>query len=342
MTSRTGYDFTLVPGIFENYAARPDPKKPVTTEPLLGILTQQYPFDDEHDDAATGPREPSSQWSQLARYVRHLNRTGGGEESYKVIYLARHGLGVHNVVMKYVGSAAWKEKWAHLDGATQAELAAPAAEQLDAATRAELRPFGDAGRLTWADAPLVESGAAKARELGAQWARWTTTTTTTTGADDDGGGGGGVPLPGTVYTSPLVRCLETTRLVYTDVFAALTGGPLRPVVKEVLRERVTNHTCDRRSDRAALVAAYPECDFEHGFTETDMQWRARPAAAETAEQHRARKQALLEDIFAYDAAEFVALVSHSYAVTALLAALSEPDFRLGEGAVVALLVRGRR
>lgn len=331
MTAHIAYDFSLVPGIFENYAARPDAKNAVATEPLLAIQPQQYRWGGGDDDAAAVPRGPSSQWSQLAEYVRHLNRTSGGDESYKVIYLARHGMGVHNVVMKYVGSPAWKEKWSHLDGATQAELAAPAA-WLDEATRAELSPFGDAEQLTWADAHLVESGAAKARELGAQLARWTAAE--------------GVPLPESVYTSPLVRCLETTRLVFADAFAA-HARPLRPVVKEALRERLTNHTCDRRSDRAAIAAAYPDCVIEPGFAETDTQWRARPpagapATAETPEQHRARKQALLEDIFAHDPAEFVALTTHSYAVTALLAALGEPDFRLGEGAMVALLVKGRR
>ena len=90
------------------------------------------------------------------------------------------------------------------------------------------------------------------------------------------------------------------------------------------------------------------CAFEPGFPATDddddAPWSAAAAAEtpETPEQHRARKQALLEDIFARDPAEFVALTTHSYAVTALLAALGEPDFRLGEGAMVALLVKGRR
>lgn len=69
------------------------------------------------------------------------------------------------------------------------------------------------------------------------------------------------PLPESVYTSPIRRCLETTRLVLADAF-------------QLLRERLTDHTCDLRSTRTWIAENYPGYDIEPCLTEMDELWRS--------------------------------------------------------------------
>lgn len=98
------YKFSAIPGFFVDYVklGKDAPGKKVTTQPLLGILERSYETD---SDVAA---ETQTQWSRFACYVEHLNRHSRNGESYKLLYVIRHGLGVHNVVMEKVGSEAWK------------------------------------------------------------------------------------------------------------------------------------------------------------------------------------------------------------------------------------------
>lgn len=179
--------------------------------------------------------------------------------------------------------------------------------------------------MSWVDAKLTEDGVGLARRSGQLWVEWTESN--------------GVPLPETVYTSPLARCLETTKLVYSDVMIK-QGRDFSPVVKELLRERLTNHTCDRRSSRSWISKNYPECILEQGFEEEDLLWRT--DRVETNDAHVARKQRLLEDIFANDGSLFVSLTTHSFAISAILETVGAPHFRVSEGAIFPLLIRAEK
>ncbi|KAK3374782.1 histidine phosphatase superfamily [Podospora didyma] len=185
--------------------------------------------------------------------------------------------------------------------------------------------LGLLGSITTTDP--VDEGIAVAQKLGDLWTKWASPST-------------GVPMPSTVYTSPLARCLETTKLVYSRVLAENGGQALHPQVKELLRERLTDHTCDKRSPRSWISQNYPECVLEQGFEEEDALWAA--DRSETNEEHVARKQRLLEDIFASDDSVFVSLTTHSYAILAILEAVGGPHFRVSEGAIFPLLVRGEK
>jgi broad specificity phosphatase PhoE len=148
-----------------------------------------------------------------------------------------------------------------------------------------------------------------------------------------------VPLPGTIYTSPLARSLETTRLAFADVMED-HGAHFQPVVKELLRERLTNHTCDRRSTLSWIKEHYPNYIVEPAFSEDDLLWSS--TREEAAEEHLTRKQRLLEDIFENDSNTFVELTTHSYAVSAILEAVGMPRFRVSEGSSVVLLVKAEK
>lgn len=178
------------------------------------------------------------------------------------------------------------------------------------------------GKIVWADAHLNENGIDQATSLGNFWSK---------SIDEDE-----IPLPETIYTSPLARCMETARLAFSEVFKE-ARKPFRPVVKELLRERLTDHTCDRRSLSTWIEKNYPNFQIEPCFSEEDKLWTG--GSWETEDQHTARKQRVLEDIFSTDGNTFVALVTHSYAISAILKAVGCGKFRVDECGCFALFVR---
>ncbi|KAH8680941.1 histidine phosphatase superfamily [Xylariales sp. PMI_506] len=296
--------FSYVSGFFfTDYATAgiESRKIPVTTQPRLGILERRY---DLAGSASLRLGEGPPQWARFADYIDRLNSQSPDGVCYKLIYVIRHGRGVHNVVMEEVGSEAWKKHWSHLEG--------------------------DSER-TWVDARLVEDGIAQAEGLARFWS--------------DAAQGNGMPIPQSLYTSPLARCLETTRLVYRPMMAAAGGRQplLRPVIKESLRERVTTHTCDKRSSRSWIESNYPEYHIgekstsEGEFAEDDVFWS--PGDPETEPEHTARMQALLEDIFTNDKAHFISFTTHSYTISSILQAIGGPQLRVAECAMIPLFIK---
>ncbi|KAH6842055.1 phosphoglycerate mutase [Alternaria alternata] len=181
------------------------------------------------------------------------------------------------------------------------------------------------GKVIWADSQLNAVGIKQAEELGRFWS--------------DAVSNEGIPLPGTLYTSPLARCLNTTRLAFARTFEE-QGVQFRPIVKESLRELITDHTCDRRSTRSWIEENYPDYLIEPNFSEKDSLWTG--GHWETRDEHTARKQAVLEDIFSTDENAFIGLTVHSYAISAILRAVGLPEFRVREGSSIALLVKGEK
>lgn len=178
---------------------------------------------------------------------------------------------------------------------------------------------------TWFDAFLTDDGIQQARDLSTFWM----------GAVD----GDGVPLPQKIYTSPLARCLQTSFHGFSTLMES-HGKGFHPTVKEKLRERFTVHTCDKRRKRSWIGENYPGYPLEDGFAEDDP-FGARDYPEED-EEHMARKQAGLEEIFSTDANEFIALTVHSYAIWSILMACNAEPFRVREGSSIAILVRGER
>lgn len=176
------------------------------------------------------------------------------------------------------------------------------------------------GTITWSDAHLTEEGEAQAATLSAFWSALLQN---------------GAPLP-SLYTSPLTRCLQTTQGIWRPIFAA-HSTPFRPLIKECLREQLTDHTCDRRSPLTHIQTLFPEFAVEEGFSEADELWRA--DRWEGLKEHCERKQRVLEEIFAGDAAQFLSLTVHSFAIAVILRVCGADMFRVREGTSIAILVR---
>ena len=98
-------------------------------------MSRTYPT----DPPSSGPPGQQSQWSRLGSYLRSLNSASTPQTKIKLLYLARHGEGFHNVAESYYGTSEWNRYWSRLDGN---------------------------GTVVWADARLTETGEGQARELG--------------------------------------------------------------------------------------------------------------------------------------------------------------------------------
>ncbi|KAI0376607.1 phosphoglycerate mutase-like protein [Hypomontagnella monticulosa] len=306
------YEFSSVPGFFEDNAkiAKSLPNGKVSTQPALGIIERDY---DGPSIETTSNNGRAQQWTRFAKYLDYLNERDASEGiSYKLMYVIRHGRGIHNVKMDELKQAEaagtietvdgkplnWKNHWAHVDGD---------------------------GKVVWADALLVDEGIAQAKKLAELWLDE---------AERDA-----LPLPGTIYTSPLARCLQTTKYVYTPIMTQ-NGKELQPIIKENLRERITDHTCDRRSSRLWIKGKFPNYIIEEGFAELDESWD--PNSFETLEQHVSRIQQLFDDIFANDTSPIISLTTHSYAMTAILALLGYDKFMVNEGTLVPIFVKAKK
>ncbi|KAL8745571.1 MAG: hypothetical protein Q9190_002309 [Brigantiaea leucoxantha] len=176
--------------------------------------------------------------------------------------------------------------------------------------------------VTWADAQLTSNGITQAQIANTFWAKEILSQK--------------IPVPQTYYTSPLSRCLATAKIT----FSTLTLPPRKPFipqVKELLREAIGIHTCDRRSSKSAIHAAYPTYTFEPSFTETDLLWR--PDLRETDSAQEARLKLLLDDIFTHDDSTYISFTSHSGSIAAILRAIGHQPFGLRTGAVIPVLVK---
>ena len=184
------------------------------------------------------------------------------------------------------------------------------------------------GELFWADAHLTEKGEGQAKEagefVGAQWEREK------------------MPAPQRYFVSPMYRCLQTAELTYGGLEIPEGGAVFRPMVKELLRETMGEHTCDRRSTRSFIHGKFPAWPIEEGFTEEDDLWEKEHR--ETCKEHDARTTELMEELFEMmsEREVFVSLTSHSGAIASHLRVLGHREFRLPTGGMIPVLVKATR
>ncbi|KAJ5820011.1 histidine phosphatase superfamily [Penicillium riverlandense] len=289
MTNPTPYfKFSTETGYFFQDEESTDPETFDYAASNFGLITRS---DGSQSDATLNP---SSQWQKFCAHVDYLNEVSANGEKYKVLFLGRHGEGVHNVAERRYGTKAWDEYWSLLDGDSHG---------------------------TWVDARLTELGISQAETAREAWKTQTQR---------------GIPHPQSYYVSPLNRCLATAQITFEGLHMPHTQ-PFRPVIKELLRETMGEHTCDRRSSRSAIEAEYPLYRIEDGFSEEDTLWD--PKVRESDEERAARLRELLEDIFATDENTFVSMTAHSGAITSILEVTGHRRFPLATGGVIPLLVK---
>ncbi|KAI9791062.1 MAG: hypothetical protein M1835_000554 [Candelina submexicana] len=179
------------------------------------------------------------------------------------------------------------------------------------------------GTVTWADAHITEAGVKQAQKGNAFWAKELT--------EQKPQGHAGQSL-----TIELDRCLSTANITFSGLHLP-SKRPFVPEVKELLREAIGIHTCDRRSSKTYIHHTYPTYTFEAGFAENDPLWR--PDLRETDPATEARLKTLLDDVFSHDDSTYISFTSHSGAIAAALRAISHRPFSLVTGAVIPVLIK---
>lgn len=89
-----------------------------------------------------------------------------------------------------------------------------------------------------------------------------------------------------------------------------------PTIKELFREELGVHTCDRRSSKSVIRENYPNWPFEAGFEEDDPLWDAEHR--ETNEAMDIRLGQALGDVFSSDKNTYISISSHSGAIGSIL------------------------
>jgi broad specificity phosphatase PhoE len=157
------------------------------------------------------------------------------------------------------------------------------------------------GTTTWADAKLTDVGVQQAQRVNKFWAHLL--------KDEK------ITAPQSYYTSPLYRCLDTARITFSGLDLP-KKDPFKPIIKELLREGISAHTCDRRSTKSVIRKAFPGFKFEDEFKEIDPYWME--LRAEPRENQDARSKLVLDDIFSSDKSDYIAVSSHSGEIASLL------------------------
>ena len=178
------------------------------------------------------------------------------------------------------------------------------------------------GTAIWADAHLTEKGAKQAQKANAFWANEIATQE--------------IPLPERYYTSPLHRCLATANITFSGLQLP-DHHSFIPEVKELVREVIGIHTCDRRSSKTYIQTNFPNYTFEPGFSENDELWR--PDFRENHSSHDVRMEKLLDDVFAKDDSTYISFSSHSGSIASILRVIGHRPFSLVTGAVIPVLVK---
>ncbi|KAH7119831.1 histidine phosphatase superfamily [Dendryphion nanum] len=131
------FNYTVVPGIFQQDDPSTDASKFNFTASNFGILNRTYPSDSSCPD-----RKHSTQWQRLSHYIDTLNSHPSRKERYALLFLGRHGEGYHNAAESFFGTPAWNCYWSELDGN---------------------------GTVTWADAHLTTNGINQALSVNRFW-----------------------------------------------------------------------------------------------------------------------------------------------------------------------------
>ncbi|KAK5108677.1 hypothetical protein LTR62_008082 [Meristemomyces frigidus] len=285
------YNYETIPGFFLQDDAATDPATFDYTQHNFGLINRSYTSN------SFVPGRPI-QWQKFSAHLQYLIDFAPPGTKYKLLYLARHGEGDHNVAESYYGTKAWDDYWSKLDGN---------------------------GTVVWSDALLTAIGEGQAREAGKFLAEQFTLAK--------------MPEPEGWVVSPLRRCLHTCQIEWSG--AKLRGHvSFRPVVKEMVRETMGEHTCDRRSNKSAIHQIVSEWAIEDGFKEEDELWQV--DHRETWAEHDVRSRALFDDLFSGDFGDVLSITAHSGTVASLLRITGHRTFQLPTGGMMPLFVKATR
>lgn len=232
---------------------------------------------------------------------------------YKLLVLARHGQGYHNAAIIRYGMEAWDEHWSFLDGDEHG---------------------------CWLDSKLTDLGRKQVKDTGSEVLSPMIEQLQM--------------LPDVFFSSPMRRCLETFIGSWSDIFSKNEGcleDKTIPVqVVENLRERLGEHTCDKRVPHSESASEYQryktdgghEIDwiYEAEYPEEDQLWLENHR--ETDDEIDRRLHDGLSQVFRQldSDQKFISITCHSGVIQSVLRNLKHPPIRfLDTGKVVCAVVK---
>ncbi|CCK68288.1 uncharacterized protein KNAG_0A06270 [Huiozyma naganishii CBS 8797] len=236
-----------------------------------------------------------------------------GTHHYKLLVIARHGQGYHNAAILRYGEPRWNEYWSLLNG----------------------DEFGE-----WVDSKLTPLGYTQVKQVGKNVL---------------------LPminelgfLPHKFFCSPMRRCLETFIGSWTNVFhnhcntLTLQDCSVTNVVIENIREKLGEHTCDKRVNHSITVGEYQDFqtdsghtiqwDYTENYPEEDQLWL--PDRRETDKEIDERIHEGLREIFNQLSTEdkFISITCHSGVIGSILRNMKHPAINnLDTGKIVCLV-----
>ncbi|KAI0153317.1 phosphoglycerate mutase-like protein [Xylariaceae sp. FL1272] len=182
------------------------------------------------------------------------------------------------------------------------------------------------GTTTWRDALLTPTGLTQSTKARTFWATALSTSR--------------IPAPQSYYSSPLLRSSTTANLTFSSL-PLPEDRPFRPLIKELLREGISMHTCDSRSTKSHIGSVLGGTfRFEAGFTEHDLLWKGYEAETDEAAVLRARR--VMDDIFSHDESTFISMTTHSGQIRSALEVLGHRAFSLSTGQAIPVFVKAER
>lgn len=178
--------------------------------------------------------------------------------------------------------------------------------------------------VSWFDADLTPAGVAQAEVANAFWQHEITYQH--------------IPHPQSYYTSPLTRCLRTANLTFSNLDLP-EYYPFVPKVRELFREVIDIHTCDRRRNRTYIHDLFPSYEIDPSLTEQDELWNG--VTGETNDAQDARSKVVLDSVFDLDDHTWISITSHSGEIASILRVIGHQAFSLATGAVIPVLVKAQ-
>lgn len=246
----------------------------------------------------------ANSWDSISEKLHELNQEDENT-CYKVLFLARHGQGFHNLAHSRYGNDAWNNHWSKLNGD---------------------------GEIVWGPDPLLtELGTSQARENQAQWKEELVNNKHKNKS---------LIRPTKWFVSPLSRSIDTLINTWDEI---VDFDVVKPFIQENLRETIGVHTCDKRSPRRIIAGKYETrgFDIEPGFAEEDIYYKSdyRESVAEQGVRINKNLQSIFND---NPNDSIVCITSHSGSIRAQLLVLGHRPFAVGTGGMIPVFVKGTK
>ena len=100
--SRGTFRYSAIAGLFLQDDSSTDPSTFDYANTNFGLINRTYGASDSYNETCA-----DTQWQRLTRYVIDLVENSPTNVNYKLLYMGRHGQGVHNVAEDFYGTHAW-------------------------------------------------------------------------------------------------------------------------------------------------------------------------------------------------------------------------------------------